>query len=112
MSETYRAILRNVRITPRKARLVAGLVRGKPVSTAIDALKLTNRRAAPVVSRLIQSAVANAKQKATIDIDRLVIAEIFVDKGMVLKRFLPRAQGRATGIVKRFSHITVKLKEI
>ena len=112
MADLYRAVLKNVRITPRKARLVASLVRGKAVSAAIDMLKLTKRRAAPVVSRLIQSAVANAQNRATVDVDRLVVAEIFVDKGMVLKRFLPRAQGRATGIQKRFSHITVKLKEI
>lgn len=112
MSDKYRAVLKNIRITPRKARLVATLVRGKPVATALDLLKMTERRGAPIIAQLIKSAVANAMDRASVDPDRMVVAEIFVDKGMVLKRFLPRAQGRATGIQKRFSHITVNVKEI
>ena len=107
----YTAKLRNIRIAPRKARLVADMVRGQKVSRAIDNLKVTNRKAAPLVSKLIQSAMANATNKETVDIDRLVVAEIFVDEGATLKRFLPRAQGRATPLRKRSSHITVKLTE-
>jgi large subunit ribosomal protein L22 len=100
-----------MRVSPRKARLVADLVRGKRVSTALDILKLTVKKTSPAISRLIQSAIANAQQKATVDIDRLYVAEIFVDGGQMWKRFMPRAQGRAFSIRKRTSHITVKLRE-
>ncbi|MBP9708818.1 MAG: 50S ribosomal protein L22 [Oligoflexales bacterium] len=112
MSDKYQAKLRNVRVTPRKARLVAGLVRNKPVQTALDTLKFTNKRSAPLIYKLINSAVANATDKGTVDVDRLVVSEIFVDEGIAFKRFLPRAQGRATQVKKRTSHITVRLKEI
>lgn len=112
MAESWQAKLRNVRISPRKARLVADVVRGKPVSTAVDTLKLMNKKAAPMVSRLIKSAMSNAENKATVDVDRLVVSEIFVDDAPTLKRFLPRAQGRATPLRKRASHITVRLKEL
>jgi large subunit ribosomal protein L22 len=112
MAEASRAVLRNIRIAPRKVRLVVDLVRGKPVQYALDLLKNTNKRAAPVVYKMIQSAIANATDKATVDVDRLVVAEGFVDGGSTMKRWLPRAQGRATPLVKRTSHITIKLKEI
>ena len=112
MSEVSRAKLRNIRITPRKARLVADLVRGKPVQTAIDILKVTNRRTAPVLIKIIKSAIANAKQSATVDVDSLVISDAQVQDGTTWKRFIPRAQGRATPIRKRTSHITIKLKEL
>lgn len=111
MAEAYKAQLRDIRISARKARLVADLVRGKKVSEAVDSLKLTNKRAAPLISKLIKSAMANAVDKATVDVDRLFVETIFVDEGSTLRRFLPRAQGRATPIRKRSSHITVKLKE-
>ncbi len=112
MEQQFKAILRNTRISARKARLVIDLVRGKPVSVALDTLKLTNKKAAPLVSKLIQSAMANAQNNATVDVDRLVVSEAFVDEGATLKRYLPRAQGRATPIRKRSSHITVKLAEL
>ncbi len=112
MSEASRAVLKNVRIAPRKVRLVVNLVKGKQVQYAMDLLKLTNKKAAPVVYKLIQSAVANASQDSTVDVDRLIVSEGFVDGGASLKRWLPRAQGRATGIQKRTSHVTIKLKEI
>ena len=111
MADTYRAVLRDVRISARKARLVADLVRGKSVSQAVDVLKLTNKRAAPMMSKLIKSAMANATDRATVDVDRLVVGQVFVDEGSTLKRFLPRAQGRATPIRKRSAHITVMLQE-
>jgi len=110
--EAYRSYLKGVRIAPRKARLVVDLVRGKHVQEALDILKFTNKRAAPVVSKMISAAIANATSTATVDVDNLVIAEAFVDEGPTLKRFLPRAQGRATPIRKRTSHITVKLSEL
>ena len=111
MAETSKAVLRNFRMSPRKVRLVIDLVRGKRVQSALDTLRVMNRKAAPVVSKLIQSAVANATQKATVDVDRLVVSEVFVDEGATLKRWMPRAQGRATPIRKRTSHITLKLTE-
>jgi large subunit ribosomal protein L22 len=112
MSEASRAILRNVRIAPRKARLVLDVVRGKPVQQALDTLRFMNRRGAPIVSKMISSAIANASDKATVDVDRLVVSEAFADEGATTKRWLPRAQGRATPVRKRTSHITIKLKEI
>lgn len=112
MAQEFKAIVRNVRVSPRKARLVADLVRGRPVSYAIDLLKVTNKRTAPIFAKLIKSAIANATSKNTVDVDRLVVSETFVDEGVTLKRFLPRAQGRATQIKKRSSHITVKLVEL
>ncbi len=112
MSGKYQARLRNVRLTPRKARLLADLVREKPVQIALDSLKLTNKKGSPILFKLISSAVANASQGATIDVDRLVISEVFVDQGFTMKRFLPRAQGRATVIRKRTSHITVRVSEV
>lgn len=112
MEQQFKAILRNTRISARKARLVIDLVRGKPVSVALDTLKLTNKKAAPLVSKLIQSAMANAQNNATVDVDRLIVSEAFVNEGSTLKRYLPRAQGRATPIRKRSSHITVKLAEL
>lgn len=112
MEQQYKAILKDTRISARKARLVVDMVRGKPVSVALDTLKLTNKKAAPLVSKLIESAMANATSSATVDVDRLVVSEVFVDEGATLKRFLPRAQGRATPIRKRSSHITVKLAEL
>lgn len=111
MANTYRAVLRDIRISARKARLVADLIRGKDVSQAVDTLKLTNKRAAPLMSKLIKSAIANATEKATVDVDRLMVDTVFVDEGSTLKRFLPRAQGRATPIRKRSAHITVMLRE-
>jgi len=112
MDTNYTSVLKNLRITPRKVRLVADLVRGKTVQNAIDTLKLTNKRSAPVLSKMIKSAIANATNSATVDIDRLTVSEIYVDCGPVMKRFMPRAQGRATPIKKRTSHITLKLREI
>ena len=110
--QEFKAHLRGARISARKARIVVDMVRGKTVESALDALKFTNRKAAPILSKLVQSAVANASDQATVDIDRLVVGEVFVNEGPTMKRFLPRAQGRATPIRKRTSHITVKLVEI
>lgn len=112
MSQAFQAVLKGYRVTPRKARLVVDLVRGRPVQNALDILKLTNKKTAPVLSKLIQSAIANASSQATVDVDRLYVAEAFVDEGVTLKRWLPRAQGRATQVRKRSSKITVKLKEL
>ncbi len=95
----------------QKARLVADLVRGKNVSEALKVLTFTNKKSADLMKKLIESAVANADFKKTIDLDKLFVKTIYVNQGPVLKRFRPRAQGRASGIRKKLSHINVVLDE-
>jgi large subunit ribosomal protein L22 len=112
MGNLFNVRLKGCRVAPRKARLVTSLVVGKPVQEALDILKFTNKRAAPIVAKLISSAINNATRTSTVDVDHLFISEAFCDPGPTWKRFLPRAQGRATPIKKRTCHITVKLKEI
>ena len=106
-----KAVARTVRIAPRKVRLILDLVRGKEVGEAISILKLTNKRSSPVVEKLVKSAVANAEHNYDMDIDNLYISEIYADEGPTLKRFRPRAQGRASKINKRTSNITVVVEE-
>ncbi|CAD2074743.1 50S ribosomal protein L22 [Phocicoccus schoeneichii] len=106
-----KAVARTVRIAPRKVRLVLDLVRGKDVGEAVALLKLTNKRAASVVEKLVLSAVANAEHNYDMDTDNLYVSEIYANEGPTLKRFRPRAQGRATQILKRTSHITVVVSE-
>jgi len=106
-----RAKLRYVRLSPQKTRLVVDMVRGKRIQEALNILKFSPQKAAAVVSKLVSSAVANAEQQGVSDVDRLVVKAITVDQGPVLKRFIPRAQGRATKIRKPTSHITVVLDE-
>jgi large subunit ribosomal protein L22 len=99
------------RLSPRKTRLVVDMVRGKEIQTALNILKFTPQPSAKLVAKLLGSAVANAEQKGVSDVDRLFVKTIFVDGGTVLKRFLPRAMGRASKIRKPTSHITVVLAE-
>ena len=106
-----KASLKTVRVSPRKARLVADLVRGKDVDKALDTLKFVNRSASLPVRKLIESAVANAENNHGLDIDILFIKEIRVDAGPTIKRFRPRAQGRAFMIRKRTRHVSVVLAE-
>ena len=106
-----KARLSYARLSPQKTRLVVDMVRGKAVQEAMNILKFSPQKAAAIVSTLVTSAVANAEQKGVSDLDRLFIKEIMVDQGPVLKRFLPRAQGRATKIRKPTSHILVVLAE-
>lgn len=106
-----RAKLRYVRLSPQKTRLVVDMVRGKRIQEALNILKFSPQKAAAIVSKLVGSAVANAEQKGVADVDRLYVKAISVDMGPVLKRFIPRAQGRATKIRKPTSHITVVLDE-
>lgn len=105
------AKLRYVRLSPQKTRLVVDMVRGKGVQDALNILKFSPQKAADVVAKLVSSAVANAEQQGISDVDRLFVKAISVDQGPALKRFLPRAQGRATKIRKPTSHITVVLDE-
>lgn len=106
-----KAVAKSVRIAPRKVRLVVDLIRGKEVGEAIAILKHTQRGASPVVEKVLNSAVANAEHNYEMDADNLVVSEAFVNEGATLKRFRPRAQGRASRINKRTSHITVVVNE-
>ncbi|RPF56586.1 50S ribosomal protein L22 [Abyssicoccus albus] len=106
-----KAMARTIRIAPRKVRLVLDLIRGKDVQEAIAILKLTNKEASPVVEKVLMSAIANAEHNYDMDIDNLMIKEAFANEGPTLKRFRPRAQGRASKINKRTSHIHVTVVE-
>ncbi|SDZ17976.1 MULTISPECIES: 50S ribosomal protein L22 [Tindallia] len=106
-----RAIARHIRIAPRKAKLVADLVRGKQVNEALAILKFTPKGASPVIEKLLRSAIANAENNHSMDKDDLYISEIYANQGPTMKRFRPRAQGRATQILKRTSHIGIVLRE-
>ena len=105
-----RAIAKNVRITPRKARLVIDLVRGKDVKEALGILANTNKAASEPVTKLIKSAAANAVNNFGMDENSLYVAEIYANDGLRMKRYLPRAKGSASGLVKRNSHLTVVVK--
>lgn len=102
-----RAQAKYVRQSPYKVRLVLDLVRGMPVEDAMATLDFTNRRAAPTIKKVLQSAVANAEHNFALDADELFVAEAYADEGPTLKRWRPRARGRATRINKRTSHITI-----
>lgn len=99
------------RLSPRKTRLVVDMVRGKGIQTALNTLRFSPQPSAKLVSKLISSAVANAEQKGVADVDRLYVKTIYVDGGTALKRFVPRAMGRASKIRKPTSHICVVLAE-
>ena len=105
-----RARLRFVRISPRKAQLVADLIRGKGSEEALNTLIFTKKAAAKIIIKLLKSAIANANQKK-MDVDRLYVKQITVDQGPTMKRHQPRALGRATMIRKRTSHINIVLDE-
>lgn len=107
-----KASVTSVRISPRKVRMVADAVRGKSVSQAMSILAFTRKKAALPVQKLLKSAVANAAENNGVDdVDNLLIDRIAVDEGPTLKRFTPRARGRATPIRKRTSHIRIALRE-
>jgi len=106
-----RAVGKYIRISPQKARLVADVVRGMGVDQALTTLRFTPKKGAGILRKVIESALANATQDDKIDVDNLYVKKIFIDGGPSLKRIRPRAMGRATGIIKRTSHITVVLDE-
>ncbi|MEZ8931946.1 MULTISPECIES: 50S ribosomal protein L22 [unclassified Vibrio] len=95
------------RISPQKARLVADQIRGKSVGQALEILTFSNKKAAVLVKKVLESAIANAEHNEGADIDDLNVAKIFVDEGPIMKRIMPRAKGRADRILKRSSHITI-----
>ena len=105
-----KAILKYVRTSPRKTRLVADMVRGKKVNDALNILTFTNKKPAKVIKKLLESAMANAEEKKAEDVDSLTVSKLTVDGGPVWKRQLPRGRGRVTPIKKRTSNITIVLK--
>jgi large subunit ribosomal protein L22 len=105
------AVLKFVRLSPMKGRLVADLVRGKKVDEALNILKFSNQKAAGILKKVLDSAIANAENNNGADVDELKISEILVDEGPTMKRTLPRAKGRADRILKRTSHITVRVSD-
>ena len=110
MPTEARAVATNVRVTPRKARLVIDQVRGKDVKVALGLLRNINRAASEPVTKVIKSAAANAINNFGMDEDKLYIKEIYATDGLKMRRYLPRAKGSASGLVKRACHITVVVK--
>ena len=106
-----KASVRSVGVTPRKVRLVIDLVRGKTVAEAEAILKNTNKAASPIVLKLVCSAASNAVNNHGMNKDKLYVKEIYADEGIKMKRYMPRAKGRASGLVKRTSHINVVVAE-
>ncbi len=107
-----KAIAKFVRISPRKAQQVVDLIRGKQVDEALAILKHAPRKAAPIVEKVVNSAIANAENNHDLSRENLIITDIYANQGPTIKRYRPRAMGRATMIRKRTSHIGVTLKEI
>ncbi|WP_339339247.1 50S ribosomal protein L22 [uncultured Oceanicoccus sp.] len=105
------AKLTGAQISAQKVRLVADQIRGKKVEQALDVLEFSNRKAAGLVKKLLNSAIANAEHNEGADVDELTVSTIFVDEGRTLKRLRPRAKGRADRILKRSCHITVKVSD-
>jgi len=99
------------RISPQKARLIADQIRGLSVERALEILTFSKKKAAVIVKKVLESAIANAEHNEGADIDELKVSTIFVDEGPVMKRIQPRAKGRANRIIKRTSHVTVKVSD-
>lgn len=105
------SVLLFARLSPQKGRLVADQVRGKPVDQALSLLRFSNKKAAGVIRKVLESAIANAENNFGADVDELRISEIMVDAGPQIKRMMPRAKGRADRIVKPTSHITIRVAD-
>ena len=106
-----KAVAHDVRVTPRKARLVLDLIRGKGVNEALGILSNVNKAASPIVAKVVKSAASNAINNFGFEEEKLYVAECYAGDGIKMKRYLPRAKGSASGLVKRSSHITVVVKE-
>jgi large subunit ribosomal protein L22 len=106
----YRAVHRYARVSPRKARLVADLIRGQHVNTAQDILRFTPKRASGLISKVLKSAIANANEREA-DVRRLVVAEARIDAGPYFRRWRPKDRGRAHQILKKTSHIIVVVEQ-
>jgi large subunit ribosomal protein L22 len=107
-----KAVQRMIRVSPQKLNLVAAMIRGKKVASALADLEFSRRRISGQVRKTLQSAIANAENNHDLDVDSLVVAEAHVGKALVMKRFKPRARGRASRIVKPFSNLTIVVREV
>ena len=106
-----RAVLRNLRVSPQKLNLVAAMIRGLDANKALSTLSFSRRRIAGDVKKVLQSAIANAENNHSLDVDRLKVKEAYVGKGLVMKRFKARARGRGARILKPFSNLTIGVAE-
>jgi large subunit ribosomal protein L22 len=107
-----KAVQRMIRVSPQKLNLVAGMIRGKKVATALAELEFSRKRISGQVKRTLESAVANAENNHDLDVDSLIVAEAHVGKALVMKRFKPRARGRVGKILKPFSNLTIVVREV
>ena len=107
-----KAVSRMLRVSPQKLNLVAGLIRGKPVASALADLQFSRKRIALDVRKCLQSAIANAENNHDLDVDDLVVAEAHVGKALVIKRFTPRGRGRVGKIMKPFSNLTIVVRQV
>jgi large subunit ribosomal protein L22 len=107
-----KAITRNIRVSPQKLNLVAQLIRGKKVATALADLTFSRKRIATDVKKCLESAIANAENNHDLDVDDLIVAEAHVGKAMVMKRWSPRGRGRSGRILKPFSHLTIIVRQV
>lgn len=105
------AVTRMIRTSPQKLNLVAELIRGKKVDSALADLEFSRKRIAGTVRKTLQSAIANAENNHDLDVDSLVVAEAYVGKAMVMKRFMARGRGKSSRILKPFSHLTIIVRE-
>ena len=107
-----KCVARMLRVSPQKLNLLAQLIRGKKVETALADLEFSRKRSAVEVRKALESAIANAENNHSLDVDDLVVAEAFVGKALVMKRFSPRARGRSGRIEKPFSNLTIVVREV
>ena len=107
-----KAVTRTIRVSPQKLNLVAQLIRGKKVATALADLEFSRKRIAKDVRKCLESAIANAENNHDLDVDDLIVAEAHVGKSLVIKRFMARGRGRAAGVMKRFSHLTIVVRQV
>jgi large subunit ribosomal protein L22 len=107
-----KAVARMLRVSPQKLNLVAGLIRGKKVASALADLEFSRKRIAREVRKCLESAIANAENNHDLDVDDLIVAEAHVGKALVIKRFTPRGRGRAAKILKPFSNLTIVVRQV
>src|SRR3990167_1618804 len=107
-----KSVLRMLRVSPRKLGLVAGLIRGKKVAAALADLQFSQKRISKDVKKCLESAIANAENNHDLDVDDLVVAEAFLGKALVIKRFAPRGRGRMGAIFKPFANLTIVVRQV
>ncbi|AMM83891.1 MULTISPECIES: 50S ribosomal protein L22 [Martelella] len=106
------AVTRTIRVSPQKLNLVAAMIRGKKVDRALADLEFSQKRVSETVRKTLESAIANAENNHDLDVDQLIVAEAYVGKSIVAKRFMVRGRGRASRILKPFSHLTIVVREV